>query len=80
VPAEDNRSLNSYASSLLRFRCFISTQTPRLNLTAMDAASQIGPVDCLGIIRRVYHGAKAPKWVWAESLDHRSHGGGSPPI
>ena len=26
------------------------------------------------------HGAKAPKWVWAESPDHRSHGGGSPPI
>jgi len=26
------------------------------------------------------HGAKAPKWVWAGSPDHRSYGGGSPPI
>lgn len=53
MPAEDNRSLNSCASSLLRFRCFISAQTPRSNLAAMDAASQIGPVDCSGIIGRV---------------------------
>ena len=30
--------------------------------------------------RSICHGAKAPKWVWAESPDHRSHGGGSPPI
>lgn len=53
MPAEDNRSLNSCASSLLRFRCFISAQTPRSNLAAMDAASQIGLVDCSGIIGRV---------------------------